>query len=296
MLSEKAHLEILNKFELLKDTILKGKNSITNLEADNIVSEFHHLHSLQRGIYKPAATNYVLSCKITDETNNYGTQIAWLDDTKTNFLSIKMAPPSKEKDVQKGLDIAALRHNLEFGLPLGILYKIKKGEYLCLGLGIITEEDINGNFIIKSFNFSEVKKTLNLSNEISIPEFTESITTVKSRRGQNKFREALINIKNCCEICGVSSIHTRASHIKPWASAGNSERLDPNNGLLLCPNHDHLFDKGYISFSNTGKIIFSSNLNTDDINSFGLTNEITLDIDNNKVHYLKFHRDHVFKK
>ena len=37
-----------------------------------------------------------------------------------------------------------------------------------------------------------------------------------------------------------------ASHIKPWRVSNNNERLDVYNGLLLLPNLDKLFDKGYI--------------------------------------------------
>lgn len=34
-----------------------------------------------------------------------------------------------------------------------------------------------------------------------------------------------------------------ASHIKTWSHSNNIDRLDIQNGLLLCPNHDALFDK-----------------------------------------------------
>lgn len=46
-----------------------------------------------------------------------------------------------------------------------------------------------------------------------------------------------------------------ASHIKPWAESERKEKLDVNNGFLMCPNHDRIFDKGYITFDDDGKII-----------------------------------------
>jgi HNH endonuclease len=51
----------------------------------------------------------------------------------------------------------------------------------------------------------------------------------------------------------------KASHIKPWRSCITSaERLDGHNGLpLLCPNVDHLFDRGYISFGDHGSVLVS---------------------------------------
>src|SRR5690606_24476070 len=45
------------------------------------------------------------------------------------------------------------------------------------------------------------------------------------------------------------------SHIKPWKDATNGERTDPNNGLVLSPLYDKLFDKHMISFDEDGKIM-----------------------------------------
>jgi predicted restriction endonuclease len=52
----------------------------------------------------------------------------------------------------------------------------------------------------------------------------------------------------------------RASHIKPWAKCSNRERLDPNNGLLLAPHVDLLFELGYITFTGNGRLIVSKRL------------------------------------
>jgi len=46
-----------------------------------------------------------------------------------------------------------------------------------------------------------------------------------------------------------------SSHIKPWRSSSNVERLDGSNGLMLAPHVDLLFDQGYISFENNGDVI-----------------------------------------
>jgi hypothetical protein len=45
--------------------------------------------------------------------------------------------------------------------------------------------------------------------------------------------------------------------MKPWRDSTNEERLDGENGLLLTPTIDHLFDKGFISFENKGDLIVS---------------------------------------
>jgi putative restriction endonuclease len=41
------------------------------------------------------------------------------------------------------------------------------------------------------------------------------------------------------------------------------ERLDLYNGLLLIPDLDAVFDRGFISFSDEGNIIISSKISTE---------------------------------
>ncbi len=296
MLSEKAHYEILNKFELLKGTLLIGKNTITNLPPDDYVSEMHHLHSLQRGMYRPASQPYLLSIKVTDEEDNYGQQIEWLDDTKEQFTRINLASPQKEKDVHKETDIAAARYNMANQIPLGIIYKVQKGEYKCLGLGLIKSENSNGIFKVEPFTIKAVVSNIVSTEDVSPLEITEALSLVKYRIGQEKFKKGLLRRSDTCEICGISAKHNIASHIKPWVVAENSERLDFSNGFLLCPNHDHLFDKGFITFNSKGEIMISPQLNEIDQFLFNIQGEEKVELVEKQKEYLKYHRTHVFKK
>ena len=50
-----------------------------------------------------------------------------------------------------------------------------------------------------------------------------------------------------------------ASHIVPWKEATDEERLDVENGILLSPLYDSLFDN-LISFSDEGKIVMSGKI------------------------------------
>ncbi|WP_439840223.1 HNH endonuclease [Aeromonas veronii] len=44
--------------------------------------------------------------------------------------------------------------------------------------------------------------------------------------------------------------------MKPWSKcANNAERLDGNNGLLLSPHIDKLFDRGWITFTDAGALL-----------------------------------------
>ena len=58
-------------------------------------------------------------------------------------------------------------------------------------------------------------------------------------------------------MCGIDSINTQANHIKSWIVSNcnnNQEQLDLHNGLMLIPNHDYLFDKDCLSFTDQGNL------------------------------------------
>lgn len=86
---------------------------------------------------------------------------------------------------------------------------------------------------------------------------------VQARIGQGKFRADLIQRWNGrCALTGLSNINLMvASHIDAWALCDNQARLDPDNGLLLAPHIDRLFDRGLITFEADGELRISGNLN-----------------------------------
>jgi predicted restriction endonuclease len=64
-----------------------------------------------------------------------------------------------------------------------------------------------------------------------------------------------------CRLTGVTDRRfLRAIHIKPWSRSDSREKLDGNNGLLIAPHIDHLFDKGFISFEDDGSVMTSKSL------------------------------------
>lgn len=84
----------------------------------------------------------------------------------------------------------------------------------------------------------------------------EKTALVQARRGQGVFRDNVRLIERACRITKVERMkHFIASHIQPWRDSGNQQRLDGENGLLLTPTIDHLFDKGFISFEDSGRLI-----------------------------------------
>lgn len=85
-----------------------------------------------------------------------------------------------------------------------------------------------------------------------------------------------------------------ASHIKPWAKSDKNEKLDIENGLLLCPNHDKLFDAGLISFDLNGEIIISNQLSEHNQNIMKVNKNLKIKITDDNREYIKYHRDNIF--
>ena len=121
----------------------------------------------------------------------------------------------------------------------------------------------------------------------------EKIQLTKSRRGQGIFKANVRLIENHCRITGVNNIkHLRASHIKPWAASDNDEKLDGFNGLLLSPHVDHLFDRGFISFKDSGDILVSKELNPRVLEQWSIhTNQNVGEFRSGQCEYLEYHRD-----
>jgi putative restriction endonuclease len=90
---------------------------------------------------------------------------------------------------------------------------------------------------------------------------TETNATVKVRRGQEYFRQAVLN--NFGGRCGVTGLAVRelliASHILPWGKH-EAERLNVRNGICLSRLHDAAFDSYLISFDDNLRLLLSSRL------------------------------------
>jgi len=107
----------------------------------------------------------------------------------------------------------------------------------------------------------------------------------------------LEEIETCCRLTGLSELsHLRASHIKPWRASTDAEKLDGNNGLLLSPHVDHLFDQGYISFTDTGDLLVSTSLKPSVLALWKLTENANVGVFNPAQRsYLAYHRQNIFR-
>jgi putative restriction endonuclease len=130
---------------------------------------------------------------------------------------------------------------------------------------------------------------------------TVKASVVAARIGQGVFKERIYQFEQSCRLTGVvTPALLVASHIKPWRlCVSASERLDGANGLLLAPHVDVLFDRGFISFSDEGDIMLSTQLNQNELDRLGLTEICEKGcgpFSLRQSEYLSFHRNNVFLK
>lgn len=124
------------------------------------------------------------------------------------------------------------------------------------------------------------------------PNTTERKGLVTSRVGQGYYRQQII--EKWGGKCPVTGINIKSilisSHIVPWSESNDEERLDVENGILLSPLFDSLFDRHIISFRDTGEILVSKNVNKDNLERLGLNDHIKIEISKGMKKYLKKHR------
>lgn len=133
-----------------------------------------------------------------------------------------------------------------------------------------------------------------------MPNETEREGLVTSRVGQGAFRKRIIHRwEYKCAVTDFNKLDILvASHIVPWSDAFDNERLDVNNGILLSPTYDALFDRHFITFENSGKIVLTDTIEAQAFQKIGVTgkerirsfseyNHIYLD-----RHRARFHETH----
>jgi predicted RNA-binding protein with PUA-like domain len=130
-----------------------------------------------------------------------------------------------------------------------------------------------------------------ISNKTDDPTTLRAL--VNARVGQGKYGLQVRKIwSNRCSVTrSCTQAALEASHIKSWADSDDTERLDPNNGLLLTANLHRLFDARLISFEDSGKMLVSSKLSQTEQGIFGLVGKWLSQKPSPEIaKYLSYHR------
>lgn len=137
-----------------------------------------------------------------------------------------------------------------------------------------------------------IKSTNDILNKIRNLSQSEKEAVCKQRVGQGLFKELLKTKYGCkCALCNISTENMLiGSHIKAWSVSTDIEKLDENNGLLLCSHHDALFDKHLISFDDKGKLLISSTLSATEQTNLRIDSIPSISLSTNMENYMKEHR------
>jgi hypothetical protein len=178
-------------------------------------------------------------------------------------------------------------------LRFGTLVKIGNNTYAKIDSRVLVS-DLERNRTAVSTLTEDLKTLIKQNRDATIKE-----ALINARVGQGIFRMEVLKLwRNRCAVTNSETLDAiRASHIKPWRSSSDKERLDPNNGLPLTASLDALFDAGLISFDESGKLIVSSLLQAKERQIFGINNASLTRMPAQKtLEYLAYHRNHIFHK
>lgn len=141
----------------------------------------------------------------------------------------------------------------------------------------------------------ETKKIIDPN--VDVDGYIEAKLNVRNNYVQSTFRNNLfVEFDSKCAICEINKKDLLyASHILQYSKCPSvTEMIDYNNGLLLCANHDKLFDKGLISFDiNNGKIIISNEIDKNLYDALNINENITLNkkfLTDKRKNYLSKHK------
>jgi putative restriction endonuclease len=134
---------------------------------------------------------------------------------------------------------------------------------------------------------------------------TEVLGSVKVRRGQQFFRQSVLNaysVRCCITQINVPRLLV-ASHIKPWSRFPDC-RLNLRNGLCLSSLHDAAFDAGLITLDENLRLVLSRKLRSFFPQSAleqnfapyeGKTIHLPEKLAEPHADFLRFHREEIFE-
>jgi hypothetical protein len=256
---------------------------------------YQSFHALSKGVVTPAGTKHIIFFVTKDKQqaltqyNDYidGNMLFWEGEEKHSS-------DKRVIEAEKNGDEIHLFYREVHHTPFVYFGKVSLTDYQ-LREGLPSEFVFRINALSSEVDaFKEVREH---TAEYKTLDVTEQEQVVISRLGQGNFRRNVIRLWGSCSVTGLQNVSLlRASHIKPWKDSNNNERLTPYNGLLLIPDYDFLFDKGYITFKGDGDVLVSQRLSPFARRVFDVKDDLRLrKVFPENKEYLEFHRSVVFK-
>lgn len=276
--------------------------NMAKCQAGDIVFAYYEKHLKAVGLVSREAKS---ARKPKFETSNNWSNDGWLVEVVWSELKTPIESKKLSHIVLDKLNGGQIR------TPFDKNGKPKEGYLLDIDLSVgklietFTESsndlsDLIGSFIKEhSFNASpeEKEKLSELNNQKQLSD-SEKSQTVLARVGQGLFKSNLKNIEKKCRFTKISTEKLLiASHSKPWAHCESyNERIDGNNGLLLTPTYDKLYNDGFISFEDDGNLLISNKLNPQDAKTLNLQAGLNFGhFNSGQLRYIQYHRKYIFK-
>jgi 5-methylcytosine-specific restriction enzyme A len=258
----------------------------------------------QGGISTPSQNNNILIFS-NDRGDSFGYDDGWRDDNIYLYTG-----EGQVGDMSFTRGNLAIRDHAANGKKIYLFIYVRKahveckGEMTCIDSEYFTTKDRSGNqrlgirfHLEKASGAIPEGKPLQATPTPSSrkPSKTESQGLITSRVGQGYYRqEVLIKFDQRCAVTGAEIPGILiASHIVPWREADENERLDPENGILLSPLYDALFDKHLISFDDSGHLLISALLDSNLLQSLRVDQRAKIKVTEGMKKYLKRHRKHL---
>jgi putative restriction endonuclease len=296
--------------EVIGIELISIRKAINQLVKMGFINSFLASYQKESIEYLNARTNRkrnTILSKIVYSYSSFNKSIN--DDSKLHQLNFLINTLVEVGKLSKEDIIALMLVDID-DIKKGYLTRIELNHYVIIANEI--------NFIERKYNqigyltnlLRKLDDIVFVSNELYFTEdakqiFGENLEITTRKRNpylhliyKNQLKEESFSIyeDEKCMVEQLSYPTLIASHIKPFIKSNEDEAYDPNNGILLSRNIDSLFDLGYITFSNDGKIIFATHLKQDVknfISNYSLDNRF---INAKRLEYLEYHRNKVFEK
>ena len=161
--------------------------------------------------------------------------------------------------------------------------------------GWIAKPNANAGVDTPEPNYERAAAAIEIDADPKCKDISQTTRTalIEARVGQGAYRERLFAVWGAkCAVTGCDlDFALIASHMKPWVDSSNIERLDEYNGLPLTPNLDKLFDHGFVSFMDDGRMLVKPGLSHESLSQLGISVPSKLRLVNPRhLPYLAAHR------